>query len=114
MGKFHSLPVAVEPSGTAVDASCVHRPQGSTDSRNDFGEDCRRRKYSEHSEEGSEKFSIWNFRRILTHYPTMGNLTTFRQDGKVVCANEVGSAGYTEPTRENNMNEPNATPQGIR
>ena len=42
-GKFHSLPVAEEPSGTAVDASCARGPQGSADSHEDFGDDCRRR-----------------------------------------------------------------------
>ena len=44
--KFHSLPEAMGPSGKAIVASCVQGPQGSVDCLSDFGEDCRRRKYS--------------------------------------------------------------------
>ena len=37
LGKFHSLPEAMGPSGKAIVASCVQGPQGSVDCLNDFG-----------------------------------------------------------------------------
>ena len=82
-GRFSSIPEARKPSGTAVDASCVHRLQGSADGRHNFGEDCRRRKYPPYSEKGSQSSSSRTFTGSSRCTLRRGKETLFRHDGKV-------------------------------